>query len=194
MQSPSSDRYATAYGPKYKNLWSGKDTRVTGSPIERTPDMIKTIYDPSPVGYKVPASGAYSGFTTTGVNSYWIRSAINATSDISLDLSSTDMRNLMDAMGGINLYTSLGPGHTLNTGGPAIWFPKDGMRAGATGKWSTFTGMYYTCNFKDMNNSYAMLVGSSLGVGTASPCNGHNVRCVTDPGFTPWWNSTGAPN
>ena len=191
---PSSDRYATAFGPKYKNLWSGKDTQVTGSPIERTSDMIKTIYDPSPIGYKVPASGAYSGFTTTGVNSFWRRFEINATSDISLDLSSTDMRNLMDAMGGINLYTSLGPGHTLNTGGPAIWFPKDGMRPGGNGKFSETTGMYYTCNFMDMNSSYAMLVGSSLGVGTASPCNGHNVRCVTDPGFTPWWTSTGAPN
>ena len=180
--------------PKFKSVWSGKDIQVTGNPIERTSDMIKTIYDPSPIGYKVPASGAYSGFTTTGVTSMWIRSTINATSDISLDPSSTDMCLLMDAMGGINLYTSLGPGHTLNTGGPAIWFPKDGMRAGMTGNWSTSTGMYYTCNFMDMNNTYAMIVGrSSLGVGTASPCNGHNVRCVTDPGFTPWWTSTGAP-
>ena len=191
--STSSNSGTTVNGPKYKNLWSGKDTQVTGSPIERTPDMIKTIYDPSPVGYKVPASGAYSGFTTTGVNSFWIRSKINATSDISLDISGSDMQNLVSAMGGINLYTSLGPGHTLNTGGPAIWFPKDGMRPGMTGKFRETTGMYYTCNFMDMNNSYAMLVGSSLGVGTASPCNGHNVRCVTDPGFTPWWNSTGAP-
>ena len=50
----------------YYNLWTGKKS-TTGS-IEQDDDMIKTIYDPSPVGYKLPASKAFTGFTDTGVN------------------------------------------------------------------------------------------------------------------------------
>ena len=30
--------------------------------------VIKTVYDPSPVGYSLPASNAFTGFTTTGQN------------------------------------------------------------------------------------------------------------------------------
>ena len=30
--------------------------------------VVKTIYDPCPVGFKMPASNAFSGFTTTGEN------------------------------------------------------------------------------------------------------------------------------
>ena len=30
--------------------------------------MIKSVYDPSPVGYSLPASNAFTGFTTTGQN------------------------------------------------------------------------------------------------------------------------------
>ena len=32
--------------------------------------VVKTVYDPSPVGFKMPASNAFTGFTTTGQNSY----------------------------------------------------------------------------------------------------------------------------
>lgn len=50
----------------YYNLWTGKKS-TTGT-IDQDADMIKTIYDPSPVGYKMPASNAFTGFTTTGGN------------------------------------------------------------------------------------------------------------------------------
>ncbi|MGP1622113.1 MAG: hypothetical protein ACTTGX_06570, partial [Candidatus Cryptobacteroides sp.] len=30
--------------------------------------VIKSVYDPSPVGYSLPASNAFTGFTTTGQN------------------------------------------------------------------------------------------------------------------------------
>lgn len=32
--------------------------------------VVKTIYDPSPAGFKMPASNAFTGFTETGENSY----------------------------------------------------------------------------------------------------------------------------
>ena len=46
------------------NLWS-MDNIVTG-PNDNP--VVKTIYDPSPAGFKVPASNAFSGFTTNGSN------------------------------------------------------------------------------------------------------------------------------
>lgn len=46
----------------YKNLWSAtnEDHNYSTAPI------IKTIYDPSPVGFHVPSSSAFTGFTKTG--------------------------------------------------------------------------------------------------------------------------------
>ena len=46
----------------YQNLWSA-DNYVY---IANDNLVIKTIYDPSPIGFKLPASNAFTGFTTTG--------------------------------------------------------------------------------------------------------------------------------
>ena len=49
---------------KYYNLWSADNTK-------REPNddvVIKSVYDPSPVGYSLPASNAFTGFTITGQN------------------------------------------------------------------------------------------------------------------------------
>ena len=47
----------------YINLWSATNKVKTLNDDK----VVKTIYDPSPVGFVVPSSNAYSGFTTTGV-------------------------------------------------------------------------------------------------------------------------------
>lgn len=44
----------------YVNLWEGRPGVNPDAPI------LKTIYDPCPVGYQVPHINAFSGFTTTG--------------------------------------------------------------------------------------------------------------------------------
>lgn len=46
----------------YKNLWSAanEDHGYSAAPV------VKTIYDPSPVGFHVPSSSAFTGFTTSG--------------------------------------------------------------------------------------------------------------------------------
>lgn len=51
--------------PRYENLWSANNYSVgtTGHALD---PVVKTIYDPSPVGYKVPEGDAFNGFTTTG--------------------------------------------------------------------------------------------------------------------------------
>ena len=46
----------------YYNLWSA-DNKTTSANDNL---VIKTIYDPCPVGFKLPASNAFTGFTTTG--------------------------------------------------------------------------------------------------------------------------------
>ena len=45
----------------YFNLWTGKQSEA-GNEVHQNPNMIKTIYDPSPVGYKMPAPKAFSVF------------------------------------------------------------------------------------------------------------------------------------
>lgn len=47
----------------YVNLWEGRPGVDPDAPI------LKTVYDPSPVGYQVPHINAFSGFTTTGLDS-----------------------------------------------------------------------------------------------------------------------------
>lgn len=46
----------------YENLWDAD--KATIEYTEKT--SIKTIYDPSPAGFKIPESTAFTGFTTTG--------------------------------------------------------------------------------------------------------------------------------
>ena len=52
-------------GYSYYNLWSADNT-TTGWNDNA---VVKTVYDPCPVGFKMPASNAFTGFTTTGLNS-----------------------------------------------------------------------------------------------------------------------------
>ena len=48
----------------YYNLWSTDNDKT-----EYNDELvIKSVYDPSPVGYSLPASNAFTGFTTTGGN------------------------------------------------------------------------------------------------------------------------------
>ena len=47
---------------RYYNLWSTDNERTDNNDDK----VIKSVYDPSPVGYSLPASNAFTGFTTTG--------------------------------------------------------------------------------------------------------------------------------
>ena len=49
---------------RYYNLWSTDNERTDANDDV----VIKSVYDPSPVGYSLPASNAFTGFTTTGGN------------------------------------------------------------------------------------------------------------------------------
>ena len=49
---------------QYYNLWSTDNDKTDANDDV----VIKSVYDPSPVGYSLPASNAFTGFTTTGQN------------------------------------------------------------------------------------------------------------------------------
>ena len=49
---------------QYLNLWSTDNDRTDANDDK----VIKSVYDPSPVGYSLPAANAFTGFNTTGQN------------------------------------------------------------------------------------------------------------------------------
>ena len=57
-------------GYYYQNLWSMDN--ITDPTIEDYNDnpVVKTVYDPCPAGFKMPASNAFTGFTKTGNNTH----------------------------------------------------------------------------------------------------------------------------
>ncbi|TCO84878.1 hypothetical protein EV202_1591, partial [Bacteroides heparinolyticus] len=51
----------------YYNLWDANNNTTSANDNL----VVKTIYDPSPVGYKLPPSNVFTGFTITGTNGTW---------------------------------------------------------------------------------------------------------------------------
>ena len=52
----------------YYNLWSADNTVIGSYNVGNDNPVVKTVYDPSPVGFKIPASNAFTGFTANGQN------------------------------------------------------------------------------------------------------------------------------
>ena len=48
------------------NLWSMNNNHRGAENAANDIEVVKTIYDPCPVGFNVPTNGAFSGFTTNG--------------------------------------------------------------------------------------------------------------------------------
>ena len=102
---------STNYG--YYNLWSADNT-VTGSYDQGNDNpVIKTVYDPCPVGFKMPASNAFTGFTTTGQNS-------STQSELNVD-GTSDWQTYQNNFGH-NFWTSSSKTATIN-------FPALGLRS-----------------------------------------------------------------
>jgi hypothetical protein len=53
----------------FYNFWNAHMTSTSGQPADDQDSAVKTIYDPCPVGFMLPAARAFTGFTTTGNNS-----------------------------------------------------------------------------------------------------------------------------
>ena len=59
--------YLTRYYYFY-NLWSINNTSPGGDNSGDNNPVIKTVYDPTPVGFTVPGGNAFTGFTENGMN------------------------------------------------------------------------------------------------------------------------------
>ena len=93
----------------YYNLWSADNTTTSNNGNA----VVKTVYDPCPVGFKMPASNAFTGFTSNG--QYKIGTAnINAN-------GTADSQDKFSAAYGHNFYTNSSKNAT-------IFFPASGNR------------------------------------------------------------------
>lgn len=86
-----------------RNLWNADNNTYSANDNQ----VVKTVYDPCPVGFKLPANNAFTGFTTTGGNTS-NTSPANGTWD--------------SARKGWNFYAR------ANRTGQQIFFPASGSR------------------------------------------------------------------
>ena len=126
----------------YYNLWSADNT-VTGDFDQGNDNpVVKTVYDPCPAGFKIPANNAFTGFTTTGQNS-------STLSDFNVD-GTNDEQTYQDNFGH-KFWTSSSKTATIN-------FPASGYRHFSSGSlnsignyggyWSTVPSFPYSgCYF-----------------------------------------------
>ena len=128
----------TNYG--YYNLWSADNTVTGGYNQGNDNPVVKTVYDPCPVGFKMPANNAFTGFTTTGQNS---------TSQSEMNVDGTDDWQQWTNNFGHNFWTNSSKTATIN-------FPASGFRSSNDGSlvsvgnggfyWSAVPGLtYYGC-------------------------------------------------
>ena len=98
----------------YYNLWSADNT-VTGSfNVGNDNPVVKTVYDSSPVGFKMPANNAFTGFTANGQN------------DGPMNVDGTDVGQTFSNNFGHNFWTSSSKTATIN-------FPASGYRSYSDG-------------------------------------------------------------
>ena len=102
----------TNYG--YYNLWSADNTVTGGSNVGNDNPVVKTVYDPCPVGFKMPANNAFTGFTADGQN-------LGTMNVDGTDNSQTYINNF-----GHNFWTSSSKTATIN-------FPASGYRSFSNG-------------------------------------------------------------
>ena len=107
-------------------------TRASETTTANDNAVVKTIYDPSPVGYHLPSSNAFTGFTYNGSNvsgSSYFGSRFN-----SPYTSTTDFTDNFGWEFYCNKMTGEG---SYDTAGGTIFFPASGYRSSPSGALSS---------------------------------------------------------
>ena len=117
--------WPTNYG--YYNLWSADNTVTGGYDVGNDNPVVKTVYDPCPVGFKMPANNAFTGFTANGL--------IGGT----MNVDGTDDGQTYQSNFGHNFWTSSSRIATIN-------FPASGYRLLSDGSLNLFGsfGFYWS--------------------------------------------------
>ena len=123
---------ASPTGYSYYNLWSADNT-TTGFNDNH---VVKTVYDPSPVGFKMPASNAFTGFTANGQDE----------GTMNVDGTDNNVQTYYNNFGH-NFWTSSSKTAT-------IYFPASGYRDGSDGllRGELYGGWYWSAVPGNMNN------------------------------------------
>lgn len=159
IASNSYDWYSRSAGARNDNLWQ---------------DGEKTVYDPCPEGWRVPASGAgsqsawYAGFTTQSQNSQELAYYLPA------NLGTTWITNA-----GYNFQGDTKDGNSYHLG----YYPTTGNRGSGTGLFSAVGANGYS-----WSSSITGVYGYGMGIynGVVGPSNnyirsfGFSVRCVKE--------------
>ena len=135
--------------------WTSDNTVAYWNPEQ------KTVYDPCPVGYRVPAEDVWYGFTDNGNSQY-----VNEN-----HVSSTTYDN------GWSFYRS--------SDSETAWYPATGYYSGSTGKSSTSYGYLWSAN-KSGSSDYYMYFrndGYIYQNQTTYPYYAYNVRCMKDENY-----------
>ncbi len=101
----------------YYNLWSADNTVIGAYSLGNDNPVVKTVYDPCPVGFKMPANNAFTGFTTTGQNTLTL-------SEFNVD-GTSDSQRYQDNFGH-NFWTNSSKTATIH-------FPASGYRRSGDG-------------------------------------------------------------
>jgi conserved domain protein len=128
-------KYYTFY-----NLWSMNNTSAYAENQANSQTVVKTIYDPSPVGFSVPANDAFTGFTENGLNGG------------RMNVDGTDNAQAFNNNFGHNFWTNSSKTET-------IFFPAAGYREarnGSTLSYYSKFGDYWTATPNDNNNGNVM--------------------------------------
>ena len=156
----------TNYG--YYNLWSADNTVTGGNNTGNDNPVVKTVYDPCPVGFKMPANNAFTGFTTTGLNS---------TSQSELNVDGTDNWQTYQNNFGHNFWTNSSKTATIN-------FPASGLRNSYDGSLSNVggNGYYWSAvpNFTGGGCDLGFLSGYVLPLSGNPRASGFAVRAVSE--------------
>ena len=133
-----SSNWQSSFG--YTNLWSAQNTN-TGWNDDA---VVKTIYDPCPAGFKMPASNAFTGFTSDGRNQI---TPANINADGTADSPGTKFSTNY----GHNFWTNSSKNAT-------IFFPASGFRRSTDGVFIDLGmgSLYWSAVSYGPNNSCSM--------------------------------------
>ena len=123
----------------YYNLWSMNNRLRGDKNAPNTIEVVKTIYDPCPVGFNVPTNGAFSGFTTNGKN------------EGPMNVDGTNVKATYDLNSGHVFWTNSSKTET-------IYFPASGFRNAKDDKINEANnfGDYWSADPQDYNNGCVM--------------------------------------
>lgn len=147
----------------FYNLWSANNTATSANDNE----VVKTIYDPSPVGFHLPASNAFTGFTYNGNSvsgtSYFgsrFNSPYTSTTEFTANFGWEFYCNKMNGEG------------NYDTAGGTIFFPASGYRNYSSGTVYLvgYSGYYWSAvPYSTYNGRYLYFYSSYV-----SPLNNYN--------------------